>query len=111
QRTRLASEHRTCRSFMAQSSLAIHGAAGRMGRRLIALGSADQELRLVAAVDSPTHPELGKDAGLLAGIRELGLPLTASLGAAKPDSLIDFSVPIAAETVTDICTSHKIPLV
>ena len=51
--------------------LAIHGAAGRMGRRLVALGSVDSELKIVAALENPQHPELGKDAGLAAGIGEL----------------------------------------
>jgi hypothetical protein len=35
-----------------------------MGQRLIALGSADDELQIVAALDSPKHPKLGEDAGL-----------------------------------------------
>jgi len=43
--------------------IAIHGAAGRMGKRLIALGSADKELEIVAAFDASGHPQLGSDAG------------------------------------------------
>jgi 4-hydroxy-tetrahydrodipicolinate reductase len=92
-------------------SIAIHGAAGRMGRRLTALASADSQLRLVAAVDSPTHPDLGRDAGLLAGVKELGLALAGSLGTAKPDAVIDFSIPAAADAVTAECVSRRIPLV
>jgi 4-hydroxy-tetrahydrodipicolinate reductase len=91
--------------------IAIHGAAGRMGRRLVALAAADPQLKIVAAIDSPTHPEIGNDAGLLAGGSELGVLLSDSLGHAEPAALIDFSVPVAAETVTDICLSRKIPLV
>ena len=96
---------------MSVVSIAIHGAAGRMGRRLVALGAADPQLRIVAAVDSATHPDLGKDAGLLAGLNELGIPLVDSLGHATPDAVIDFSVPVAAETVTAICVKRRIPLV
>ncbi|MHB8903417.1 MAG: hypothetical protein ACYC6Y_32030, partial [Thermoguttaceae bacterium] len=44
---------------MTKVRVAIHGAAGRMGRRLVALATADPELKLVAAVDSANHPELG----------------------------------------------------
>ncbi|MHC4178255.1 MAG: 4-hydroxy-tetrahydrodipicolinate reductase, partial [Planctomycetota bacterium] len=47
--------------------IAIHGAAGRMGRRLVALGSADEALKVVAALESPGHPQLGQDAGVVAG--------------------------------------------
>ena len=96
---------------MTVTTLAIHGAAGRMGRRLVALGSADPQLKIVAAIDSPSHPELGKDAGLLAGVKELGLPLADSLGDKKPKVVIDFSVPAAAEAVTNCCVGQKIPLV
>ena len=52
--------------------LAIHGAAGRMGRRLIALAAEDPQLEVIAALDSQHHPALGTDAGTLAGV-ELGL--------------------------------------
>ncbi len=53
----------------------------------------------------------GKDAGLLAGGAEIGVLLAESLGSAHPQALIDFSVPVAAETVTAICVKHSIPLV
>jgi 4-hydroxy-tetrahydrodipicolinate reductase len=96
---------------MTVTSIAIHGAAGRMGRRLVALGAADPLLRIVAAVDSPTHPDLGKDAGTLAGLNAIGVPLVDSLGHAEPQVVIDFSVPVAAETVTAVCIKRQIPLV
>ena len=82
-----------------------------MGRRLIALGSADSGLAIVAAIDSPTHPDIGKDAGLLAGGGPINVALADSLGHVKPDVVIDFSVPVASETVTEICLSRHIPLV
>src|SRR5262245_575209 len=111
--TRLAESKRIDEDSRTMSvvSIAIHGAAGRMGRRLVAHGFADPQLQIVAAVDSPTHPDLGKDAGVLAGLNELGIPLVDSLGNATPESLIDFSVPVAAETVTAICVKRQIPLV
>jgi 4-hydroxy-tetrahydrodipicolinate reductase len=96
---------------MSATSIAIHGAAGRMGRRLVALASADPQLRLAAAIDSPTHPDLGRDAGLLAGVKELGVPLVGSLGTMAPQVVIDFSIPAAAEAVTAACQDRKLPLV
>lgn len=96
---------------MTVTSIAIHGAAGRMGRRLVALGYGDPQLKIVAAIDSAAHPDLGKDAGLLAGVKELGLPLTGGLGGVKADVVIDFSVPAAAEAVTAECLSRRVPLV
>jgi len=90
--------------------IAIHGAAGRMGQRLVALASADRELSIVAAVDSPQHPRLGEDAGVVAGVKALGVPISASLDVAA-DAVIDFSVPTAAENIIEICRQKHIPLV
>jgi 4-hydroxy-tetrahydrodipicolinate reductase len=90
--------------------LAIHGAAGRMGQRLIALSAADHDLELVAALDAPTHPRLNEDAGMIAGVGRLDVPLTASLDV-PADVVIDFSMPDAAEKILEICRQKKIPLV
>ncbi len=90
--------------------IAIHGAAGRMGQRLVALGSADQQLSIVAAIDMPQHPRLGEDAGLVAGVKALGVPLTAGIDV-PVDAVIDFSVPAAAEKIIETCRQKRIPLV
>ena len=90
--------------------IAIHGAAGRMGQRLVALASADPELSLVAAIESPSHPRLGEDAGLIAGVKPLGVPLSAGLDAAV-DVVIDFSLPTAVENIIEMCRQKRIPLV
>ena len=52
---------------MTKTRLAIHGAAGRMGQRLVALGLDDSQLHIVAAIDSADHPRQGDDAGVIAG--------------------------------------------
>ena len=90
--------------------IAIHGAAGRMGQRLIAMTSADPELSVAAAIDAPGHPRLGEDAGLLAGVKAIDVPLTDQLDA-EVDVVIDFSLPAGAERIMDICRQKKIPLV
>jgi 4-hydroxy-tetrahydrodipicolinate reductase len=90
--------------------IAIHGAAGRMGQRLIALASADPELSVVAAVDSPQNPRLGEDAGVIAGVKAIGVPLSADLNM-PVDVVIDFSVPAAAEAAIETCRLRKLPLV
>ncbi|HQU45375.1 MAG TPA: 4-hydroxy-tetrahydrodipicolinate reductase [Pirellulales bacterium] len=90
--------------------IAIHGAAGRMGQRLVALASADCDLKLVAALDAGNHPRLGQDAGLLAGVGELGVPLVGKLDA-PVDVVIDFSAPAGAATILETCLSRGTPLV
>jgi 4-hydroxy-tetrahydrodipicolinate reductase len=90
--------------------IAIHGAAGRMGQRLVALTAADPELVLTAAIDAPDHPRFGEDAGLVAGVAALGVPLSAALDAAV-DVLVDFSRPAVAEKIVEVCRGRRIPLV
>ncbi|HEX5445998.1 MAG TPA: 4-hydroxy-tetrahydrodipicolinate reductase [Pirellulales bacterium] len=90
--------------------IAVHGAAGRMGQRLVALASADPELKLVAAIDSARHPRLGQDAGAAAGVGELGLAITDSL-AAPVDVVIDFSSPAGAMAILEKCLSQGVALV
>lgn len=72
--------------------LAIFGAAGRMGQRLVALAADDATWKLVAAVDRPGHPRLGDDAGVLAGVKAQQVALTDAMpAAANPKVVIDFS--------------------
>ncbi|MCA9174908.1 MAG: 4-hydroxy-tetrahydrodipicolinate reductase [Planctomycetales bacterium] len=91
-------------------SVAIHGAAGRMGQRLVALGSQDPALRLVAALEHPQHPQLGKDAGVLARGVELGVPLTTDWSE-KPRVVIDFSLPEGVESLVARCAEQGVALV
>ncbi len=81
-----------------------------MGQRLVALGSADPSLQIVAAVDSENHPRLGQDAGLIAGVATLGV-LVGSRLETTPDVVIDFSAPAGAEAITRLCVERKLPLV
>jgi len=91
--------------------IAVHGAAGRMGRRVIALAAeAPAEFAVTAALEAPGHQRLGEDAGLLAGVGRLGVPLSAQL-LGEADVLIDFSLPEATERLLDVCRAAKIPLV
>jgi len=97
-------------SPMNKLKLAIHGAAGRMGQRLIALASTDDSLQLVAAIDSAKNPKLGTDAGLLAGVGEIGITLTSELKV-PAGAVIDFSVPAATAGILQVCVSAGVPLV
>jgi 4-hydroxy-tetrahydrodipicolinate reductase len=90
--------------------IAVHGAAGRMGQRVIAVASQDSRYQIVAALESATHPALGQDAGLMAGIGPLGVLLSV-VGESDADVVIDFSVPDAAIAALTHCLEFKKPLV
>jgi 4-hydroxy-tetrahydrodipicolinate reductase len=80
------------------ADVVVAGAAGRMGSRLVALLQQETELRLVAALEAPGHPALGRDAGESAGVGRLGIPIAADVEAAlgRDRILIEFSVPEAS---------------
>lgn len=91
------------------TEIAITGAAGRMGTRLVALGSADKELKVVAAVGRAGHKSIGKDAGDVAGVGPIGTPLSSELRG-TPKVLIDFSTPEAMREWIAVCRDKKIAL-
>jgi len=90
--------------------LAIHGAAGRMGQRVTAVAASDPRFQIVAALESANHPLLGKDAGMIAGVGEIGVPLGV-VGESNADVVIDFSVPDAAVAVIAHCVGASRPVV
>jgi 4-hydroxy-tetrahydrodipicolinate reductase len=93
-------------------SIGIHGACGRMGKRLIQLLAEDAELKLAAALERDGHPDLGKDAGAMAGVYPLGVAIASSAPAdLLLDAMIDFSQPGAAIEVARLCSQRGVPLV
>ncbi len=81
-----------------------------MGQRLVALGTADSNIEIRAALESVSHAKFGEDAGVHAGVGPIGIPLAPDW----PDDLqvvIDFSVPEATDAVVDQCVRLGVPLV
>ncbi len=88
----------------------INGAAGRMGQRLVALISQDNGLQLRAAVEATGHSQLGMDAGTLAGVEPLSVPITDQYPGSA-DVVIDFSVPAGTRRAIHACVQTKAALV
>ncbi len=93
-----------------RTRIGIHGAAGRMGRRLVALGSEDAQLDIACAIERDGHSDLGCDAGELAGFGNIGVPLSSEINV-EIDALIDFSTADAVPTIVAKCVERQIPLV
>ncbi len=91
--------------------LAINGAAGRMGRRLVALGSEDPQLRIAVALEVPGQPLIGQDAGVVSGVSAINTLLSAELAAGAAQAMIDFTVPVGCRAAIKLCTAQKLPLV
>jgi 4-hydroxy-tetrahydrodipicolinate reductase len=81
-----------------------------MGKRIVALSNECDALTLVGAFDYAEHPDLGKDAGTLAGVGEIGVPLAAEYPS-EADVMIDFSLPVAADASIDHCKANNVALV
>lgn len=90
--------------------LAVHGAAGRMGRRVVALAAEDNRFEIVTGLDSSGHPSMGQDLGSLAGVEPIGVPLSTHWPE-DIDVVIDFSLPEALEEVLRRCVAHGCSLV
>jgi len=78
--------------------LVVVGAAGRMGQTLIRAIHTMPGARVAGAVERAGSPYLGKDAGELAGIGIINVPIVDDpLPAfAKADGVLDFTVPAAS---------------
>ncbi|MCQ4271761.1 4-hydroxy-tetrahydrodipicolinate reductase [Pseudomonas kuykendallii] len=86
--------------------IAVMGAAGRMGKILIeAVQQTAGAAGLTAAVDRPDSTLVGADAGELAGIGRIGVPLSGDLSRVVDefDVLIDFTHPSVTLKNLEIC--------
>jgi 4-hydroxy-tetrahydrodipicolinate reductase len=91
--------------------LVVHGAAGRMGQRVIACAAADTPpWTLGAAIERAGHPRSGVDAGTLAGLGAAGVAVSDAWNV-PADVVIDFSLPEAVEGIVAACVARTLPLV
>lgn len=95
---------------MSSVRIAVAGAAGRMGRRIIALATCDPAVKIVAAVEGEASLALGKDAGELAGIGPCGVRVAARIEA-EFDVLIEFSTPAGTAEWLACCEERGKPIV
>jgi len=96
---------------MADMRLIVAGAGGRMGRALTRVISETPGAVVTGALEAPGSALLGKDAGVLAGLPENGVKLSADLWAlsANADGILDFTVPGA--TIANVAIAAERGLV
>ncbi|MGO9171756.1 MAG: 4-hydroxy-tetrahydrodipicolinate reductase [Rhodomicrobium sp.] len=90
--------------------LAIMGAAGRMGRELIRTVHETQGCEVAGAVERHGSPFIGKDAGEVAGIGHIGVPIAAD---ALPlfthiEGVLDFTTPAASVEAAALSAQARI---
>lgn len=96
------------------TKLAVNGALGRMGNRILTLAHQGKDFKVSGAFENSRSASLGKDLGLALGLGEsLGIKVSelspASLKGS--DVLIDFSSPKGAIAALDVCLQTKTPIV
>lgn len=89
--------------------IAVMGAAGRMGKTLIEAVQQAPGAGLTAAVDRPDSTLVGADAGELAAIGRIGVPLSGDLDRVVDefDVLIDFTHPTVTLKNLAFCRKHN----
>lgn len=91
--------------------IAVTGFGGRMGRALAQALVQSERAELSAAVVRPESSLVGADAGEIAGLGNLGLPVVGALKDAEFDVLIDFSAPTATLANAAFCAEKGKPIV
>lgn len=87
--------------------IAITGAAGRMGKALLEATYQAAGMTISAAIERPGSSVLGADAGELAGIGRLGVPVVDSVETAGEfDVLIDFTRPEVTLANLAVCVQR-----
>ncbi len=97
---------------MAMMKVAIAGSSGRMGRMLLEAVAQDAAAALAAALEQPGNPQVGRDAGELAGA-PCGVLISddPEKALAGCDVLIDFTRPEGTLRHLAICRRHKVRMV
>lgn len=95
---------------MSDMKLAVMGAAGRMGRELIRAIHAIEGCTLAGAVDKPGSLAIGEDAGILAGLGKLGVPISSDAldVIATVDGILDFTAPEASAALAGLAANARI---
>ncbi|MDD5644230.1 MAG: 4-hydroxy-tetrahydrodipicolinate reductase [bacterium] len=94
-------------------NIAVCGAAGRMGKKIISLILSDHDVKLSGACEAKGHPDIGLDAGKITGGNENGVIIsdTLALSLKNADVLIDFSSRDAVISNVQAAAAGKIPVV
>ena len=95
---------------MADMRLVVMGAGGRMGRALVKAITEATGVTVCAALERAGSPALGKDAGDLAGVGPLGVPVTDDALAAvvNAEGIVDFTAPSATIELAALAAQARI---
>jgi len=95
---------------MSELRIVVAGAAGRMGKTVIRMIADASGCVVSGALEVPGKPDLGADAGTLAGVQSLGVPITDDPLPliAKAEAVIDFTNPKTSVQLAALCAQARI---
>lgn len=96
------------------AKILVHGVSGRMGRAIVRVIEETPGATLAAAIAREGSSCLGVDAGVLSGVKPLGVLVTDDLEGALAsgvDVVIDFSLPEGTDRVIAACAEKRIAVV
>lgn len=98
-------------------NVAVTGACGRMGSKIIKTILEQDDMNVVAAIEGPNTPFQGKDVGEVNGIGEIGVEVNGAenlskvLKTSKADVLVDFTIADAAVKTIETSSHEGVNLV
>ena len=95
---------------MSDMKIAIMGAAGRMGRELARAAHAASGCTVIGGIELAGSPFIGQDVGVLAGVGEIGAPITddALELIARCDAVLDFTIPKASVEFAGLAANARV---
>ncbi len=98
-------------------NIAVTGAAGRMGSKIIKNILEQDDMNIAAAIETPDTPLEGKDIGEVIGVGNIGVEITPAnkleevLTKVNPDVLVDFTIANAAVKTIKTASINNVNLV
>jgi 4-hydroxy-tetrahydrodipicolinate reductase len=95
---------------MSDMRLVVMGAAGRMGRMLVRTIGEMPGVAVAAALERAGSDALGKDAGVVAGLSPVGVPITDDplQAVVNADGIVDFTAPAASVELAALAAQARI---
>lgn len=87
----------------------ICGGCGKMGSKVAQLIHRNKDMKLVGIIESPSHPDKGKDWGISAGLGKTGVIITDDLEGIiqKADQIVEFTNPQVSLQHLEIVSKYK----
>ena len=95
---------------MSDMRLVVMGAAGRVGRMLVRTIGEMPGVAVAAALERAGSDALGKDAGVVAGLPPVGVPITDDplQAVVNADGIVDFTAPAASVELAALAAQARI---